>query len=320
MVQVGLYFDLRNPPGWHQDWKRLYDFTLEVCEEADRLGVHSLWFSEHHLFPDGYLNQPLTFAAAVAARTRRARLGTAVLVAPLRSAVQIAEEATVVDLISGGRLDLGLGTGYRKAEFDLFGASLAGRYDATDQRARDIRAHWESAQALPPPVQPRPPIWMGYQGPKGAHRAGVLGEGLLSADAALVEPYVEGLLAGGHEASQARMSGALSAFTTRDPDRDWPIVSKHLTWQADSYRAGIAGDGEPPRPVDPERIRAKGLTTGFHGLLVAPPDVVAAEVRKAIGTAPVETVYFWASLAGMPEPMVREHVTTVLTELAPLLA
>jgi hypothetical protein len=135
-----------------------------------------------------------------------------------------------------------------------------------------------------------------------------------------VEPYVEGLLAGGHDPSQARMSGALSAFTTLDPERDWPIVSKHLAWQADSYRAGITEGGEPAQPVDPERIRAKGLTTGFHGLLVAPPEAVAAEVRTYLGTAPVETVYFWASLAGMPEAMVREHVTTVLTKLAPLLA
>lgn len=111
-MKIGLYFDVRNPPGWREDWKRLYDFTLEVCEEADRLGAGSLWFSEHHLFTDGYLNQPLTFAAAVAARTRHARLGTAVLVAPIRTAAQIAEDAALIDLISGGRVDLGLGTGY----------------------------------------------------------------------------------------------------------------------------------------------------------------------------------------------------------------
>ena len=69
-MNVGLYFDLRNPPAWATDFGRLYGFTLEMCEEAERLGCHSIWLSEHHRFDDGYLPQPLTMAAAVAARTR----------------------------------------------------------------------------------------------------------------------------------------------------------------------------------------------------------------------------------------------------------
>lgn len=321
MVDVGLYFDLRNPPPWRQDWARLHAFTLEVCEEADRLGIDSLWFSEHHLFGDGYLNQPLGFAAAVAARTRRARIGTAVLIAPIRRAAQIAEDATLVDLISGGRLDLGLGTGYRHPEFALYETPLAGRYDTTDARVREIRALWESGRLVPPPVQPRPPIWMGYQGPRGARRAGVLGEGLLSVDPALVAPYRDGLVAGGHDPGSARMSGALSAWTTDDPERDWPVVAEHVRWQADSYRAHMVEgtDNPAPGPVDPERIRRKGLTTGFHGLLVSTPDDVATQVRSFIGAAPVRTVFLWASIAGMAEELVLRHVRTVAEELAPRL-
>jgi alkanesulfonate monooxygenase SsuD/methylene tetrahydromethanopterin reductase-like flavin-dependent oxidoreductase (luciferase family) len=321
-VKVGLYFDLRNPPGWRQDWQRLYGFTLEVCEEADRLGIGSLWFSEHHLFSDGYLNQPLTFAAAVAARTRQARIGTAVLVAPIRAAAQIAEDAALVDLISGGRLDLGLGTGYRKPEFDLFGESLIGRYDRTDARVRELRELWSSERLRPPPVQDRVPIWLGYQGPKGAHRAGMLGEGLLSVNGALLEPYREGLAAGGHNPAAARMAGALTAFVTDDPDRDWLIVSKHVSWQADSYRTHmVEGTDQPdPKPVDPERIRKKGLTTGFHGLLVDTPDNVAAQVRAVTAGLPVETVFFWVSIAGMAEDIVMRHMQTICKDLAPLLA
>ena len=321
-MKVGLYFDLRNPPGWQRDWARLYGFTLEVCEEADRLGVGSLWFSEHHLFGDGYLNQPLTFAAAVAARTRRARLGTAVVVAPLRRAAQIAEEATMVDLVSGGRLDLGLGTGYRKPEFELFGESIIGRYDRTDARVREVRELWDSGALTPPPVQNRVPIWLGYQGPKGARRAGVLGEGLLSVNGALLEPYREGLVAGGHDPTSARMAGALSAFVTDDPQRDWATVAKHVSWQADSYRTHmVEGTAQPtPQPVDPERIRAKGLTTGFHGLLVDTPQHVASRVRAATTGLPVETVFFWVSIAGMPDDMVMRHMQTICNDLSPLLA
>ena len=82
-MNVGLYFDMRNPPQWQTDWSRLYGFTLEMCEEAERLGAHSIWVSEHHLFDDGYLPQTLTMAAAIAARTKRVRIGTAILIAPL---------------------------------------------------------------------------------------------------------------------------------------------------------------------------------------------------------------------------------------------
>jgi alkanesulfonate monooxygenase SsuD/methylene tetrahydromethanopterin reductase-like flavin-dependent oxidoreductase (luciferase family) len=293
-----------------------------VCEEADRLGVGSLWFSEHHLFSDGYLNQPLTFAAAVAARTRHARIGTAVLVAPIRKAAQIAEDAVLVDLISHGRLDLGLGTGYRKPEFDLFGESLIGRYDRTDARVRELRELWASGRLRPQAVQDRIPIWLGYQGPKGAHRAGTLGEGLLSVNPVLLEPYREGLAAGGHDPATARMAGALSAFVTDDPDRDWPVVSKHVAWQADSYRTHMveSTDQPDPAPVDPERIRKKGLTTGFHGLLIDTPDNVAAQVRAATAGLPVQTVFFWVSIAGMPEEMVMRHMQTICNDLAPLLA
>src|SRR4051794_25285318 len=102
-MRIGIYTDLRNPPAWHEPWPDVYARALERIVEAERLGIGSVWATEHHGFEDGYLPQPLTFLAAVAARTTRVRLGTAVLLAPLRPALHIAEEAAVVDVLSGGR-------------------------------------------------------------------------------------------------------------------------------------------------------------------------------------------------------------------------
>ncbi|HWL42979.1 MAG TPA: LLM class flavin-dependent oxidoreductase [Ilumatobacter sp.] len=320
-MQIGIYFDVRNPPEWQQDPARLYAFTLEMCEEAERLGADSVWFSEHHMFADGYLPQPLTLAAAAAARTRRVRIGTAVVVAPLRPAVQIAEEAAVVDLISAGRLELGLGAGYRKPEFDLFAADLSRRYSATDARVRDIRALWDEGRVTPAPVQPRVPIWLGYTGPQGARRAGRLGEGLLSSRPELLAPYLEGLAEGGHDPAAARMGGNAAAWVTDDPERDWPTFSRHLAHQFDTYRRyGVEGTDRPvPRPVDPAKLIDSARNDALGSFTYGTPDDVAARIAARLGDAPVTTLLFWASVSGMSEDMVRRNVELVCTRVKPLL-
>ena len=129
-----------------------------MCEEAERLACHSVWLSEHHLFDDGYLPQPLTMAAAIAARTKTMRIGTAILIAPLHHPAEVAEQAAIVDLVSNGRVEIGIGAGYRVPEFELFGANLAERYEATDHCALELRRLWE--RVTPRPVQHRVPIWM----------------------------------------------------------------------------------------------------------------------------------------------------------------
>jgi alkanesulfonate monooxygenase SsuD/methylene tetrahydromethanopterin reductase-like flavin-dependent oxidoreductase (luciferase family) len=320
-MNVGIYFDLRNPAQWPTDPSRLYGFTLEMCEEAETLGCHSIWLSEHHLFDDGYLPQPLTTAAAIAARTKRCRIGTAIVIAPLHHPAELAEQAAVVDILSGGRLDLGLGAGYRIPEFDLYGADIARRYAITDGRVGELRHFWETL--TPGPVQARLPIWMGYQGPQGARRAGRMGESLLSANPALWEHYRDGLVEGGFEPEIGRMAGGINGWVSDDPEADWPIVSRHVAHQFDSYRKHmVEGTDHPtPRPVDPERLRGRPMFGSPLGhFLLGTPDEVASTIKNETSGAPVETVFFWASIGGMPEEYVARHVRTICTRLAPLLA
>ncbi|MHB8463230.1 MAG: LLM class flavin-dependent oxidoreductase [Acidimicrobiales bacterium] len=321
-MKVGLCFDLRNPPEWPQDPARLYGFTLEMCEEAEHLGADSIWLSEHHLFDDGYLPQVLTYAAAVAARTNRVRIGTAILIAPLKPAVGIAEETAVVDIISAGRVDLGLGAGYRVPEYELFGADLSHRYTTTDQRVQELRRIWSEGRVTPAPVQDRVPIWLGYQGPQGARRAGLLGESLLTASAASWGPYREGLIEGGHDPATARMAGAVMAWISDDPDADWPVVSKHVGYQLDSYRRHmVEGTDQPtPKPVDPDKLREREVGQLLGYFLHATPEDAATRIREYTGDAPVETVFIFVSIGGMPEPLVARHVQTICSRLAPLLA
>jgi alkanesulfonate monooxygenase SsuD/methylene tetrahydromethanopterin reductase-like flavin-dependent oxidoreductase (luciferase family) len=317
-----LYLDLRNPPEWRVPSDELYGFTLELCEEADRLGCHSIWLTEHHLFDDGYLPQPLTFAAAIAARTKQVRIGTGVVVAPLHHPVELAEQAAIVDIISAGRLDLGLGAGYRGPEFELYGADLSTRYTDTDERARAVRRLLSDGGVTPRPIQDRVPIWMGYQGPKGARRAGLLGEGLLTFDPTLWPPYRDALVEAGHGAETGRMAGGVQAWVSLDPERQWPVVAKHLSHQLDSYRRMmVEGTAEPlPRPVDPDKLRHREPRGPLSYFAYGTPDEMAAWLREHTKGAPVETVYVWASISGMPQHMVADHVRVVCTQLAPLLA
>ena len=221
---VGLTFDLRNPPQWFRPWNYLYGHALESVAEAERLGADSVWTTEHHFFEDGYLPQPLTFCAAAAARTRRVRLGTAIMIAPLRAATQIAEESAIVDLISDGRLDLGLGPGYRVPEFQAFGADVGSRFSATFDLTSEVRRLLETGTATPPPVQHPLPIWLGFRQAAGAYRTGLMGEGLLRMDAGLLRPYLDGLAVGGHDPSWARMAGSLGLVIADDPEAVWPRV------------------------------------------------------------------------------------------------
>ena len=98
-------------------WPQLYRETLDQACYAEELGFDSIWLSEHHFSEEGYLPSLTAMLGALAQRTSRVRLGTAVLLAPLHHPLRLAEDLAVVDQLSGGRLDVGLAPGYKPDEF-----------------------------------------------------------------------------------------------------------------------------------------------------------------------------------------------------------
>ena len=321
-MEVGLYLDARNPPQWARPWPEHYARTLELVEEAERLGAASVWLSEHHFFEDGYLPQPLTFAAAIAARTRSIRIGTAVLLAALRTPAHLAEEAAMVDILSNGRLDLGVGLGYRIPEYEGFGRSFDRRFAQTAEVLREVLRLWDEGGVTPLPVQRPMSVWGGFFGPRGARFAGEIGAGLLAIDPALMAPYREGLAAGGHDPASARCAAVVNLVVSDDPEAAWPRIRPHLEYQWDSYnRYAVEGTGAPePRPIDADRWIAPGRDGAPPRFGVFTPDDAVAHIRALTDGLPVTQVYLWASIAGMPDDLVERHVTLACTELRARLA
>jgi alkanesulfonate monooxygenase SsuD/methylene tetrahydromethanopterin reductase-like flavin-dependent oxidoreductase (luciferase family) len=305
-VKLGLYVDLRNPPGWRRPWVAHYSSTLDRIAAADRLGIDSVWLTEHHFFEDGYLPQPLTFAAAVAARTTRLRVGIGIVIAPLRHALHLAEEAAVVDLISGGRLELGFGAGWSSLEFEAFGVDIADRFTLTEATVVEVRRLLDRGIVTPPPVQCPIPYWLGYGSATGARRAGRLGVGLLSLDATLLDPYRAGLEEGGHGADAARMGGLLDVVVADDPELAHERILPYAAYQRSTYRREVVSRRDRSAASTADALRASGAGPR----VVSPEDAVALIQRRCAGL-PVEHVYVWASIAGMPDDLAERHLELV---------
>ena len=311
-MKLGLRFDLSNPPKWRQVPSHLYGFTLEACQEAERLGIGSAWFSEHHLGDGDQLPSPLTFAAAVSARTRWIRLG-AVVTAALHHPVEIAEQTAVVDLLSDGRVDLGIRVGTRVTEFGLYDTPMDATETDTDTAVRRLRALWDTPGIRPGSVQDRLPIWLEYVGQQGAHRAGLLGEQLLSADATLWAPYRDGLLEAGRSPETGVMAGRVRAWATEDPERDWPLVSANLAKTEDVVKQH-GTEKEATTKCFPS------FGTGLFGpFIFGTPEFVAETIRTGTAGAPVDTVILPAAIGGMDDTMVMRNIDLICHRLVPLL-
>lgn len=300
--RIGLFCDLRNPGG-ARPWTDRYETTLRRLAEGERRGLEAVWLSEHHGFADGYLPQPLVFAAAVAARTSRLRVGTAIALAPFVHEQALAEQAAVVDVLSGGRLELGLGAGWSADEFAAFGVDRARRYELLEQRARALSELWATGRATPPPVQAPVPLWLGVRGPRGARVAGRVGAGLLWIDRELLAPYREGLEEAGHDPATARMGGLVNVVLADDPEAALARIRGHGRHNRATYR----GARQPGRPQ------------ATPGLEVLTPAAAARRVAELTEGLPVTDVFCFESVGAADDDLFDRHLELLTGELPALL-
>jgi probable F420-dependent oxidoreductase len=314
-MQFGLIYDFRNPARWERPFAELYAEQLEQIAYAEHLGFDSVWITEHHFIKDGYTPSVLPVAAAIAARTSRIRIGTWVLLLPLHNAIRVAEDAATVDILSNGRLDLGMGLGYRLEEFEAFGVDRRHRGRLMDEGVELIRRGWtedrvtfegrfyqvRDLQITPKPVQePHPPIWLGARGAVPARRAARFRAPLLLVGPpAVYEVYAAELRAAGVDPARMPVLGSLSCVVTDDPDKTWAEMRDHLhytrTLYGDWYReaADLPTDveGIGRSTADPDDLRS--------GVQIGTAAEAIARIDRWRQTVPYTHMIFTANPAGM---------------------
>ncbi|MBI4299183.1 MAG: LLM class flavin-dependent oxidoreductase [Chloroflexi bacterium] len=258
-MKFGLYYDLRFTPKWSGKPSELYNEFLDQCEMVEELGYDCIWLCEHHYDPKvSWIPSALTLAAAVAARTKRIKIGTGIIVLPQHDPVRVAEAATVLDYVSNGRFRLGVAVGYRVSEFRADNIDRSERVPRLIEGIKIIQSCWTEdkfsydgrfrkitdMEFAPKPVsKPHPPIYVGGGGGGGAegteraaNRAASLGCNVLIGGRDFGIAYHKALKKNGHDPSKFEMAGGGGGlWVSDDPEKDWEEVKEHVMIRNDWY-------------------------------------------------------------------------------------
>lgn len=279
-VSIGLgLFTGQVPPGAARSFGDEYRDMLELARLGEAAGFGSLWVSEHHGTADGYLPSLTVALAAMAAVTRRARLGMGVALAPFQHPLRFAEDCAVTDQLSGGRLIVGLGLGWREEEFRAFGVPVGERVSRTTELVEICRRAWseerfshhgrhfdlEQVAVTPGPAHPLR-ILLGGTIPAAVARAGRLGDGFLSSQWAArpgafldrVRTFDASARSAGRDPAGMLLVSFLNVFVSEDGELPEDVASG-VAHQVGAYAAwrqptDVPGVRFVPAPPDRARI------------------------------------------------------------------
>lgn len=269
MNHLTLLYDMR-VPDWGAPADALYQAAVAQCAWADTLGFNSVTLTEHHATTDGYLPSPMILGAAIAGSTQNLLIRLSLVLLPLYHPLRAAEDLAVLDLISGGRLRLTVGLGYRPEEYEQLGVVMRQRPSLMEEAVETLKSAWtgepfeyrgRTVRVLPRPAQrPRPLIAMGGASPASARRAAAIADDYQPLSGKLYDLYLQELAALGKPAPAPSPAASGSyLFVSEDPDRDWARIAPHAMHDNNEYAAWIGGRrGAFSASIGPDELRRTG--------------------------------------------------------------
>lgn len=306
-----------------------YRLAQAQIVHAEAHGFDSAWIAQHHFHADeGGLPSPAVFLAHVAANTSRIRLGTGVITLPMENPLRVAEDTAVADLVSGGRLEVGFGTGGTRESFEAFGISPDKRGEVYAQYLEIVRKAWGGEElGGGNRLYPNAPhlldrVWLATFSVNGAKLAGEKGDGLMlsrtqprpadNPGARLEElqnPMIDAYLAALPSGRKPRILGSRSLFVADDRKEALRLAEIGLTRVADRFAA--AGHRIEGRNLD-DLIKALDSHVGT-------PDDVIASLKADRALARTTDLVFQVHSIDPPHEYILRSIELIAAEVAPAL-
>ena len=260
-LRIGVCYDFRNPPDSGVSDQILYGEILEQVVWLDQMGADLVWFTEHHFVEDGYLPSWIPVAGAMASITKHVRFGTDICLMPFNHPLRLAEDLAVLDNLSGGRVEVGLGMGYAPHEFKGFGFPVSRRVSLMEEGIEVLqkcfsgerfsyqgkRYQFEDVVITPGYVQDGgPPLWVAAMSKAGALRAAKYDTNFLpqGLKAKSFDPWVEKLEDTDRDPRDYRVGIIRSILVTEDRDKDWRAVRAAERYRMALYQRFFEESGE----------------------------------------------------------------------------
>ena len=315
-----------------------YQEFLEEVLLGEELGFDSVWLEEHHGVVNHYWPSPLIGLAGMATRTERLVFGTDIIVLPFYHPVRVAEDAVMLDIMSGGRFILGAAIGYKPDEFALYQVPLEKRGARFEEALQLIKLLWtqeevnfegvyyqvEGLKIEPRPIsQPHPPLWLGGWGKLSLRRAATLGDAWIPGPTANLAKlldaqrlYRENLQAAGMEPGTKPTPLTREVVIAETDGQAREMAEKHLLINyRDEYGGGtwkhpLIGS-EDAAPVD------QFETISRERFLVGSPDTVTRQLRVFVEAFGVDHIICRLFFPGIPHDFIMNELRLLAGEVMP---